>query len=156
MTLPVKVMILASSKGLIPIDFYELMNYCVFNPITRAPQLIQHPNRSECYYRIGDRGLAVDYLTSDQYMLATVSKLTNEEVYKFSVFSSEGTGLWHEFQLKMNLRNNTFSYLDYVKPVYVHDSFHWLTLDGRVLAFDTKKEEAIIIDLSELIYHQLS
>ncbi|XP_016500211.1 uncharacterized protein LOC107818689 [Nicotiana tabacum] len=39
------------------------------------------------------------------------------------------------------------------KPVYVNDSLHWLRSDGRVLAFNTKREEATILDLPEFINH---
>lgn len=40
-----------------------------------------------------------------------------------------------------------------VRPVYVHDSFHWLRGDygGGILAFHTKKIEAIFIDLTIII-----
>ncbi|OIT32318.1 hypothetical protein A4A49_52183 [Nicotiana attenuata] len=40
-----------------------------------------------------------------------------------------------------------------IKPVYVNDSLHWLRSDGRVLAFNTKREEATILDLPDFFNH---
>ncbi|XP_070055024.1 uncharacterized protein [Nicotiana tomentosiformis] len=48
----------------------------------------------------------------------------------------------------------TFNYLAFDnKPVYVNDSLHWLRSDSRVVAFNTKKEEATILDVPEFINH---
>nr|XP_033515891.1 uncharacterized protein LOC117280301 [Nicotiana tomentosiformis] len=98
--------------------------------------------------------LAVDYSTSNHYKLVIVGKQAEQEGYKFYAFSSERSGVWHEFQLGINL-GNSFSYLVVSsKPVYVNDSLHWLRDDGRVLAFDTKRDQATILDLPEFInYH---
>ena len=43
MTLRYEVEVLASCKGLILFDFEAIMLFCVFNPMTRAHQLIQYP-----------------------------------------------------------------------------------------------------------------
>nr|XP_009589572.1 uncharacterized protein LOC104086921 [Nicotiana tomentosiformis] len=98
-----------------------------------------------------EEGLVVDYPNSDQYELVTVGKLAKQEAYIFHIFSSEGSGVWHEFQFSMKF----FDCLALIgKPVYVHNSLHWLRVDGRVLGFDTKREEAKILDLPEFISHQ--
>ncbi|OIT22087.1 hypothetical protein A4A49_51353 [Nicotiana attenuata] len=103
--------------------------------------------------RIGNACLAVDYPTSDQYKLVTIGLLGGKEGYKFQVFSSEGSdGMWHKFQLRMDL-SNTFSNFLSRNPVYVNDSVHWLRNDGRVVAFNTKREEATTLDLPEFINH---
>ncbi|KAK6794857.1 hypothetical protein RDI58_008310 [Solanum bulbocastanum] len=65
-TLPVNLNVLAICKGLILLDFYELTNYCVFNPITGAHQLIPYPDPKQCHWGAIAPAFAVDYPTSDQ------------------------------------------------------------------------------------------
>ncbi|XP_016453269.1 F-box protein At1g20360-like [Nicotiana tabacum] len=153
-TLPVTVKVVASSKGLLLLDFGEVVGFCVFNPLTGAHQLIPYPKpRKDYRTRIGNACLAVDYPTCDQYKLVTVGLLGGKEGYKFQVFSSDGTdGMWHKFQLRIDL-SNTFSNFLSCNPVYVNDSVHWLRNDGRVVSFNTKREEAMILDLPEFINH---
>lgn len=142
-TLPVNLNVLAISEGLILLDFCELMKYCVFNPITGAHQLIPYPDPEQCYWEAIAPAFAVDYPTSDRYMLVTV-KLT-EEGYGFKVFSSIGCGVWHEFHLG---EENQFLYVVQVNP----DSIHWLIrtyVGGVILGFHTKKIEVKLIDLPE-------
>ncbi|KAJ8554092.1 hypothetical protein K7X08_024770 [Anisodus acutangulus] len=148
MTLPDDVELLASCKGLILFDFDEIKVYSVFNPITGAHQLI--PYLPTTFMMIGYPGLAVDYSSSDQYKLVTISKLAKNPnpFYKFHVISSKRSGLWREIQL----RSNTFSDLAVGSPpVYWRDSLYWLRSDVSVIAFDTKREEAIILDRPEFI-----
>ncbi|XP_075103786.1 putative F-box protein At1g20795 [Nicotiana tabacum] len=155
-TLPVQVEVLASCKGLLLLNFHQVRSFCVFNPITGAHQLIPHPKSKKYKHTIGDTGFVVDYPTSDQYKLVRVGKLAKEEGYRFQVFSSEGSGgVWHEFRSRMKLKlGNTFSYLVAgSRPVYVHDSLHWLTCDRRILAFNTKRKEAIILNFPDFINH---
>ncbi|XP_010318388.1 uncharacterized protein [Solanum lycopersicum] len=138
-TLPVNLNVLAISEGLILLDFCELMKYCVFNPITGAHQLIPYPDPEQCYWEAIAPAFAVDYPTSDRYMLVTV-KLT-EEGYGFKVFSSIGCGVWHEFHLG---EENQFLYVVQVNP----DSIHWLIrtyVGGVILGFHTKKIENSIV-----------
>ncbi|WMV21066.1 hypothetical protein MTR67_014451 [Solanum verrucosum] len=124
--------------------------YCVFNPLTGEHQLIPYPNspRNE----LKKTGLVVDYPNSDQYKLVTISNIVENSnlFYKFHLLSSEQSGLWHEIQL----RTNSFISLPYGSPpVYWHDSLYFLRSDGSVLALDTKKEEAVLIDRPEFIDH---
>ncbi|KAJ8554090.1 hypothetical protein K7X08_024768 [Anisodus acutangulus] len=95
-------------------------------------------------------GLAVDYPSSDQYKLVSISKLAENYnlFYKLHVLSSERSVLWHEIQL----RSNTFS--DFVvgsPPVYWRNFLYWFRVDGSVLAFDTKREQAVILDRPEFV-----
>ncbi|XP_059291671.1 uncharacterized protein LOC132045149 [Lycium ferocissimum] len=109
-------------------DFDEIKVYCVFNPITGAHQLIPYPEPTT-FMIFGNPGLAVDYSSSDQYKLVTISKLAEnpKQLYKFNLLLSEQSGLWREFQL----RSNTFSDLAVGSPpVYCHGSLHWLRSDG--------------------------
>ncbi|XP_059306240.1 uncharacterized protein LOC132057630 [Lycium ferocissimum] len=150
-TLPDDVEVLASCKGLILLDFEETKVYCIFNPITGTHQLIPYPEPTT-FMMIGFPGLAVDYSSSDQYTLVTISKLAENPnlFYKFHVLSSKQPGLWREFQL----RSNTFSDLAVgCPPVYWCNSLYWLRSDGSVIAYDTEKEEAIILDRPEFIDH---
>lgn len=58
--------------------------------------------------------------------------------------------MWREIQL----RANTFISLSYgCPPVYWCDSLHWLKEDGSVLAFDTQREAAILINCPQFIDH---
>ncbi|XP_019266056.1 PREDICTED: putative F-box/kelch-repeat protein At1g20790 [Nicotiana attenuata] len=153
-TLPVNVEVVASSKGLLLLDFGEVVGFCVSNPLTGAHQLIPYPKPTKDYRtRIGNACLAVDYPISDQYKLVTIGLLDGKERgYKFQVFSSEGSdGMWRKFKLRMDLIRNTFSNFLSCTPVYVNDSVHWLRNDGRVVSFITKREEATILDLPEFI-----
>ncbi|WMV21062.1 hypothetical protein MTR67_014447 [Solanum verrucosum] len=122
---------------------------CVFNPITGAHQLIPFPKSPE--FELETTGLTVDYPNSDQYKLVTISKVVENSslFYKFHLLSSEQSGLWREIQL----RTNTFISFSDNPSVYWRDSLYWLRSDGSVLAFDTKKEEAILIDRPEFIDH---
>ncbi|KAF3658180.1 hypothetical protein FXO38_13345 [Capsicum annuum] len=149
-TLPVRINILAISKGLVLIDFNESKNFCILNPITGAHHLIRYPDRAS-YCRLSVPGFIVDYPTSDHYMLVIASGICEpfeRDGYNFSVLSSELSGVWREIPLRMNIHEPF--HLHVTKPVYVNDSFHWLRWKGGVLAFHTKKEKAIIIDLPEL------
>nr|AAU90339.2 hypothetical protein SDM1_56t00016 [Solanum demissum] len=122
---------------------------CVFNPITGAHQLIPFPKSPE--FELETTGLTVDYPNSDQYKLLTISKVIENSslFYKFHLLSSERSGLWREIQL----RTNTFISFSDNPSVYWRDSLYWLRSDGSVLAFDTKKGEAILIDRPEFIDH---
>ncbi|KAH0762019.1 hypothetical protein KY290_018092 [Solanum tuberosum] len=122
---------------------------CVFNPITGAHQLIPFPKSPE--FELETTGLTVDYPNSDQYKLVTISKVVENSslFYKFHLLSSERSGLWREIQL----RTNTFISFSDNLYVYWRNSLYWLRSDGIVLAFDTKKEEAILIDRPEFIDH---
>ncbi|XP_060210972.1 F-box protein At1g20360-like [Lycium barbarum] len=136
--------VVAACKGLLLLVFHEVGTFCVFNPITRAHQLIPYPKHYE-HKRIGDAGLFVDYPTSDQYILVTVDWLDEGKGYNFQVLSSkERSGLWREVQFRMTPGSN-------IKPTYVHYSLHWLTSGNRVLAFDAKREEATILDPPEFL-----
>ncbi|KAK4362692.1 hypothetical protein RND71_017933 [Anisodus tanguticus] len=110
-------------------------------------------NMSNIYAEAGnDPGLAVDYPSSNQYKLVTISKLARHSNLfdKFHVLSSDRSGLWREIQL----RSNTFSDLAIVSgPVFWLNSLHWLRSDGSVLAFDTNREEAILIERPKFIDH---
>ncbi|KAJ8536665.1 hypothetical protein K7X08_035066 [Anisodus acutangulus] len=147
--LPDDVEILALCKGLILFDFDEIKVYCVFNPITGAHQLIPYPEPTT-FRMIGYPGLAVEYSSSNQYKLVTISKPAEKSnlFYKFHILSSERSVLWREIQLT----SYTFSDLAVGSPpVYWRDSLHWLRSDGSVLVFDTNREEAILIDRPEFI-----
>ncbi|KAJ8554069.1 hypothetical protein K7X08_024747 [Anisodus acutangulus] len=151
MNLPYDIELLDSCKGLILFDFEAIKSYCVFNPITRAHQLIPY-REPTTFMMISDPGLAVDYPSSNQYKLVTISKLARHSNLfdKFHVLSSDRSGLWHEIQL----RSNTFSDLAIVsQPVFWRNSLHWLRSDGSVLAFDTNREEAILIERPKFIDH---
>ncbi|KAH0689916.1 hypothetical protein KY289_017274 [Solanum tuberosum] len=150
MTLCFGIEILGSCNGLILFEFERIRCYCVFNPLTGEHQLIPYPNspRNE----LKKTGLVVDYPNSDQYKLVTISNIVENSnlFYKFHLLSSEQSGLWHEIQL----RTNSFISLPYGSPpVYWHDSLYFLRSDGSVLALDTKKEEAVLIDRPEFIDH---
>ncbi|XP_049349329.1 putative F-box protein At1g33530 [Solanum verrucosum] len=150
MTLCFGIEILGSCNGLIFFEFERIRCYCVFNPLTGEHQLIPYPNspRNE----LKKTGLVVDYPNSDQYKLVTISNIVENSnlFYKFHLLSSEQSGLWHEIQL----RTNSFISLPYGSPpVYWHDSLYFLRSDGSVLALDTKKEEAVLIDRPEFIDH---
>ncbi|XP_055826204.1 putative F-box/kelch-repeat protein At1g20790 [Solanum dulcamara] len=143
--------ILASCNGLILFDFEKIRRYCVFNPTTGEHQLIPYP-MSSFAHDLERTGLAVDYPNSDQYKLVTISSLIKNSnlFYKFHILSSERSGLWHEIQL----RTNTFTSLPSSSPpVYWRDSLYWLRSDGSVIAFDTNREEAILIDRPEFLDH---
>nr|AAU90336.1 F-box protein interaction domain containing protein [Solanum demissum] len=142
--------ILGSCNGLILFEFERIRCYCIFNPLTEEHQLIPYPNspRNE----LKKTGLVVDYPNSDQYKLVTISNIVENSnlFYKFHLLSSEQSGLWREIQL----RTNSFISLPYGSPpVYWHDSLYFLRSDGSVLALDTKKEEAVLIDRPEFIDH---
>ncbi|XP_060206426.1 putative F-box/kelch-repeat protein At1g20790 [Lycium barbarum] len=125
------------------------MVYCVFNPITGAHRLIPYPEPTT-FMMIGEPGLAVYYHSSDHYKLVTISKMVENSnlFYKFHVLSSVRSGLWHEIPLK----SNTFSDLAVgSRPVYWRGSLYWLRSDGSVIAFDTNREEGIILDRPEFI-----
>ncbi|PHU23512.1 hypothetical protein BC332_08619 [Capsicum chinense] len=63
---------------------------------------------------------------------------------------SKRPGLWREIQLT----TNTSISLSFGSPtVYWRNSLHWLRSDGSVLAFDTKKEEAMLIDRPWFLDH---
>nr|XP_016500213.1 PREDICTED: putative F-box/kelch-repeat protein At1g20790 [Nicotiana tabacum] len=141
--------VLASCRGLLLLVFLKFRNFCVFNPITGAHQLISYPKPIHEFMKFRGIGLAVDYPTSDQYKLVIVGKLAEQQGYKFYVFSSERSGLWHEVRFRVNFINLA----QCTKPVYVNDSLHWLRSDGSVLAFNTKREEAIILDLPAFFSH---
>ncbi|KAH0686487.1 hypothetical protein KY284_017040 [Solanum tuberosum] len=149
-TLCFGVEILGSCNGLILFEFERIRCYCVFNPLTGEHQLIPYLNspRNE----LKKTGLVVDYPNSDQYKLVTISNIVENSnlFYKFHLFSSEQSGLWREIQL----RTSSFISLPYGSPpVYLHDSLYFLRSDGSVLALDTKKEEAVLIDRPEFIDH---
>ncbi|WMV21158.1 hypothetical protein MTR67_014543 [Solanum verrucosum] len=154
LTLPYEVEIFASCNGLILFRFEQFSRYCVFNPVTEDHQLIPYPESATMFE---SKGLAVDYPVSDQYKVVTItraapaiSKLVENSnlFYKFHVLSSEQPDLWREIQL----RTNTFISLSYGSPfVYWRNSLYWLKHDDSVLAFDTKREEAILIDRPEFI-----
>ncbi|KAH0704518.1 hypothetical protein KY290_018419 [Solanum tuberosum] len=149
--LPYEIEIMASCNGLILFDFERPMRFCVFNPVTGEHQLMPYPDL-ESAYMYESKGFAVDYPASDQYKVVIISKLVENSnlYYKFHVLSSERPGLWREIQL----RTNTFISLSYGVPsVYWRNSLYWLRDDGSVLAFDTKREEAILIDRPEFIDH---
>ncbi|KAH0702777.1 hypothetical protein KY285_017055 [Solanum tuberosum] len=145
--------ILDICNGLILFEFELTMPpsrcCCVFNPITGAHQLIPFPKSPE--FELETTGLTVDYPNSDQYKLVTISKVVENSslFYKFHLLSSERSGLWREIQL----RTNTFISFSDNLYVYWRNSLYWLRSDGIVLAFDTKKEEAILIDRPEFIDH---
>ncbi|KAJ8554094.1 hypothetical protein K7X08_024772 [Anisodus acutangulus] len=151
MNLPYDIELLDSCKGLILFDFEAIKSYCVFNPITRAHQLIPY-REPTTFMMISNPGLAVDYPSSNQYKLVTISKLARHSNLfdKFHVLSSDRSGLWREIQL----RSNTFSDLAIVSgPVFRLNSLHWLRSDGSVLAFDTNREEAVLIERPKFIDH---
>ncbi|XP_010317554.2 putative F-box/kelch-repeat protein At1g20790 [Solanum lycopersicum] len=140
--------ILASCNGLILIDFELVSRYCVFNPVTGEHQLIPYPMPYP--NGIGKIGLAVDYPNPDQYKLVTVSSFfeNSYRLYKFHLLSSEQPGLWREIQLRTN---NVQSLAYGSRAVYWRGSLYFLRTDGSVLAFDTNKEEAILIDRPEFL-----
>ncbi|KAJ8554099.1 hypothetical protein K7X08_024777 [Anisodus acutangulus] len=151
MNLPYDIELLDSCKGLILFDFEAIKSYCVFNPITRAHQLIPY-REPTTFMMISDPGIAVDYPSSNQYKLVTISKLARHSNLfdKFHVLSSDRSGLWREIQL----RSNTFSDLAIVSgPVFWRNSLHWLRSDGSVLPFDTNREEAVLIERPKFIDH---
>ncbi|XP_015068949.1 putative F-box/kelch-repeat protein At1g20790 [Solanum pennellii] len=147
-TIPDEVDILASCNGLILIDFEIVSRYCVFNPITGEHQLIPYPNALP-NNNIERTGLAVEYPKADQYELVTISKLEENSnlFYKFRLLSSQQPGVWREIQL----RTSFVSFCVGSPHVYWGDSLYWLRKDGSVLAFDTKREEATLIDRSEFL-----
>ncbi|KAK4735044.1 hypothetical protein R3W88_009305 [Solanum pinnatisectum] len=147
-TLPDEIEILASCNGLILIDFEGVRRYYVFNPMTGEHQLIPYPKSSTI--DLEKIRLAVDYSKSDQYKLVTVSSLVENSnlLYKFHLLSSERPGLWREIQLTTN---TVQSLVVCSRPVYWRDSLYCLRKDGSVLAFDTKREEAILIDRPEFL-----
>ncbi|XP_010317562.1 uncharacterized protein [Solanum lycopersicum] len=141
--------ILASCNGLILIDFHLVSRYCVFNPVTGEHQLIPYPMAPYPNGR-GKISLAVDYPNPNQYKLVTVSSFfeNSNMLYKFHLLSSEQPRLWREIQL----RTNTVQYLAFgSQAVYWRGSLYFLRKDGSVLAFDTNKEEAILIDRPEFL-----
>ncbi|KAM3381451.1 putative F-box/kelch-repeat protein [Capsicum galapagoense] len=134
--------ILASCNGLILFDFGLVTKYCVFNPLTGEHQLIPYPLPTT--YRLNKMGFAVDYPNSDQYKLVTISELVENSnlFYNFHLLSSERPGLWLEIQL----RTDCFISFSGNPPVYWCGSLYWLRCDGSVVAFDTRREEAILIN----------
>ncbi|PHT53632.1 hypothetical protein CQW23_08094 [Capsicum baccatum] len=96
--------------------------------------------------------LAVDYPNPNQYKVVTISypAENSNSFYKFHVLSSERPGLWREIQLTAN---TSISLSFGSPPVYWRNSLHWLRSDGSVLAFDTKKEEAMLIDRPWFLDH---
>ncbi|XP_047264660.1 putative F-box/kelch-repeat protein At1g20940 [Capsicum annuum] len=134
--------ILASCNGLILFDFGLVTKYCVFNPLTGEHQLIPYPLPTT--YRLNKMGFAVDYPNSDQYKLVTISELVENSnlFYNFHLLSSERPGLWLEIQL----RTDSFISFSGNPPVYWCGSLYWLRCDGSVVAFDTRREEAILIN----------
>ncbi|KAG5617833.1 hypothetical protein H5410_017657, partial [Solanum commersonii] len=147
-TLPDEIEILASCNGLILIDFERVRRYCVFNPMTGEHQLIAYPNALP--NNIESIGLAVEYPKADHYKLVTINKLEENSnlFYKFRLLASEQPGLWREILL----RTNSFISLFVGGPhVYWGDSLYWLRKNGSVLAFDTKREEATLIDHPEFL-----
>ncbi|XP_009777611.1 putative F-box/kelch-repeat protein At1g20940 [Nicotiana sylvestris] len=150
---PLNVSVLSSCKGLLLLEFHQLKTFCIFNPITGMHQLIPYPElRNYFSTRGGGVGLVVDHPTPNgHYKLVTIGMLNRYEGYKFCVFSSEEAGVvWHEFQLRMDVRGDS---LVNPQPVYVHDCLHWLRNDGSILAFDTKSSsgKASIFNRPEII-----
>ncbi|XP_069145702.1 putative F-box/kelch-repeat protein At1g20790 [Solanum lycopersicum] len=149
-TLCYGVEILASCDGLLLLEFERIRCYCVFNPLTGEHQLIPYPNSPR--HELKKIGLAVDYLTSNQYKLVSISNLVENSnlFYKFHLLSSERLDLWREIQL----RTNTFISLPYGSPpVHWNNSLYFLRSDGSVLALDTKNEEVVLIDRPDYIDH---
>ncbi|KAH0702776.1 hypothetical protein KY290_018091 [Solanum tuberosum] len=147
-SLPEEIEILASCNGLILIEFERVRCYCVFNPMTEEHQLVSYPDSSP--NNIEDVGLAVEYPNADRYKLVTVHKLEENSnlFYKFRLLSSEQPDVWREIQVR------TISFLSSLvcgPHVYWGDSLYWLRIDGSVLAFDTKREEATLIDRPEFL-----
>ncbi|XP_016566824.1 putative F-box/kelch-repeat protein At1g20790 [Capsicum annuum] len=134
--------ILASCNGLILFDFEQVTKYCVFNPLTGEHQLIPYPLPTTD--KLHSMGFAVDYLNSDQYKLVTIGELVENSnlFYNFHLLSSERPGLWREIQL----RTDSFISFSGNPPVYWCGSLYWLRCDGSVVAFDTRREEAILIN----------
>ncbi|VFQ97479.1 unnamed protein product [Cuscuta campestris] len=141
------VFVLAVCRGLLLLVFPGVGMFCVFNPITRAHQLIPYRGHYSLE-RLGDAGLFVDYPASDLYKLVTVEWLDEGKGYSFHVFSSsskERFGLWRQVQIRMIPSSSKD--IKPPPPAYVQDdSLHWLNSDIRVLAFDAKREEATFLD----------
>nr|AAU90338.2 hypothetical protein SDM1_56t00015 [Solanum demissum] len=92
----------------------------------------------------------IEILASYRYKLVTVHKLEENSnlFYKFHLLSSEQPDVWREIQVR------TISFLSSLvcgPHVYWGDSLYWLRKDGSVLAFDTKREEATLIDRPEFL-----
>ncbi|XP_027770932.1 LOW QUALITY PROTEIN: putative F-box/kelch-repeat protein At1g20790 [Solanum pennellii] len=146
--LPDDIELMASCNGLILIEFENIRCYCVFNPVTGEHQLVTYPNSSP--NNIEDVGLAVEYPNADRYKLVAVYKLeeNSNQFYKFCVLSSEQPGVWREIQVR------TISFLPALPSgphVYWEDSLYWVRNDGSVLAFDTKRDEATLINRPEFL-----
>ncbi|KAK4734982.1 hypothetical protein R3W88_009243 [Solanum pinnatisectum] len=147
-SLPDEIEILASCNGLILIEFELVRCYCVFNPMTGEHQLVSYPDSSP--NNIEDIGLAVEYPNANCYKLVTVHKFEENSnlFYKFRLLSSEQPAVWREIQVR------TISFLSSLvcgPHVYWGNSLYWLRKDGSVLAFDTKREEATLIDRPEFL-----
>lgn len=149
--LPHEVEILGSCNGLVLIEFERVRRFCVFNPITRDHQLIPYPEAPA--YGAERIVLAVDCPNSDQYKLVAISYLVKNSnfFYRFHILSSQQPGLWRR---EIRLRINAFLSLPVgCAPVYWDSSLYWLRADGSVIAFDTRTEEAILIDHPEFLDH---
>ncbi|XP_019236918.1 PREDICTED: uncharacterized protein LOC109217143 [Nicotiana attenuata] len=92
-------------------------------------------------------GLGSDYPNSDQYTVVMVQVIGKQKGYELNMFSSEDTAgvLWQGYQLTTD--SASFEYF-FSKPAYLHHTLYWLMADGCVLAFDTKKKSARILNNS--------
>ena len=147
-TLCYGVEILASCDGLLLLEFERIRCYCVFNPLTGEHQLIPYPNSPR--HELKKIVLAVDYPTSNQYQLVSISNLVQNSnlFYKFHLLSSERSDLWREIQI----RTHSFISLPYASPpIYYHSSLDFLRSESSILPFDKKREEGILMNLKSLL-----
>ncbi|OIT22777.1 hypothetical protein A4A49_52621 [Nicotiana attenuata] len=123
--------VVASCNGLLLLLYWSILDtLCVFNPITGMKQC-----------------LGSDYPNSDQYTVVMVQVIGKQKGYELNMFSSEDTAgvLWQGYQLTTD--SASFEYF-FSKPAYLHHTLYWLMADGCVLAFDTKKKSARILNNS--------
>ncbi|KAL7244638.1 hypothetical protein ACSBR2_000085 [Camellia fascicularis] len=169
-TLPLIVPILASSNGLLLLQFSNADVYCVCNPITMAYQLISYPSDSSFG---GHVGLAVEPNTFilPQYKLVAIASrqaLFEQLIqYEFHIFASDANS-WRKsktiayedseftsWQASISYENSEFMSC---QAIYLNQCLHWLRECGDIVAFHTEKELCHIIkkppqfELGEIVW----
>lgn len=143
-TKPFGFRIVAESKGLLLLIFSRLGLLCILNPISGTHQLIPYPDHYRRGRVIDHACLFVDYPASDQYKLVTL-EIPDQPKPKYNIHILEPHGwlMWREFQLKRTKR--------ITKTPEQGSLLHCLVLDTHILVFDTKREEASILNPSKFI-----
>lgn len=116
--------ILCSCSGLLLLLVNGL--FCVTNPLTNKLRFLDHHLSDDPSYETTSTAFAVDQIdrTTQRFIIVCVNELVSLSYRRTYRFKTNAGDSWSKTRI-------TCSASEFMKPVYLDGTFHWLKEDGR-------------------------